>query len=105
MDLDIAGRPTSARHIRAGFIGCGSHAFRNVYPTFQFAPVNLIATCDLDADKAASFARQFGAERSYTDHRKMIESEKLDAVFIVTNYDENGRPRYVKLATDCVRAG
>lgn len=105
MDLDIAGRPTHERHLRAGFIGCGSHAFRNVYPTFQFAPVQLVATCDLDADRASAFAKQFGAERSYTDHHEMLRSEELDAVFIVTNYDESGRPRYVGLAGDCLRAG
>lgn len=105
MHLDIAGRPTPARHIRAGFIGCGSHAFRNIFPTFQFAPVQLIATCDLDAERSAAFARQFGAERSYTDHHEMLDREELDAVFIVTNYDESGRPRYPGLARDCLRAG
>ncbi len=105
MLLDIGGRPTTDRHIRVGFIGCGSHAFRNVFPTFQFAPVQLIATCDLDAERAAAFARQFGAERSYADHHRMLASEKLDAVFIVTNYDAQGRPRYPALARDCLRAG
>ena len=105
MQLDIAGRPTTSPKIRAGFIGCGSHAFRNVYPTFQFAPVELVATCDLDADKAAAYARQFGAERSYNNHTKMLAEEKLDAVFIVTNYDDQGRPRYPALAADCLRAG
>lgn len=104
-ELDIAGRPTTSPHIRAGFIGCGSHAFRNVYPTFQFAPVRLIATCDLDGERSAAFARQFGAERSYTNHCQMLEKEELDAVFIVTNYDEQGRPRYVPLAKDCLAAG
>ena len=91
--------------IRAGFIGCGSHAFRNVYPTFQFAGVNLVATCDLNAEKAAAFAQQFGAERSYSDHREMLEKEELDAVFIVTNYDTDGTPRHLRLAQDCMKAG
>ena len=35
----------------------------------------------------------------------MLEKEKLDAVFMVTNYDESGRPRYVSLATECLKAG
>ena len=105
MQLNLTGRPSDVPKIRAGFIGCGSHAFRNVYPTLQFAPVELVATCDLDADRASAFARQFGAERSYTDYRQMLEKEKLDAVFIVTNYDEHGRPRYGPMAMDCLRAG
>jgi len=35
----------------------------------------------------------------------MLRREDLDVVFIVTNVDENGRPRYPKLAIDCLRAG
>jgi predicted dehydrogenase len=35
----------------------------------------------------------------------MIEKEDLDVVFIVTNYDEQGRPRYPQLATECLQLG
>jgi len=106
LPLDIRGNllETDDR-IRAGFIGCGSHSFRNIYPTFQFAGVNLIATCDHHADKAAAYASQFGAERSYTDYREMLAREQLDAVFIVTNYDTDGTPRFMRLAQDCMKAG
>ena len=105
MRPDIRGQINDSPRVRLGFIGCGGHSFRNIYPTFQFAPIDLIATCDLNADRAAAYAKQFGADRSYTDHREMLAKEPLDAVFIVTNYDDQGRPRYVKLATDCVKAG
>jgi predicted dehydrogenase len=91
--------------LRAGFIGAGGHAFRNVYPTFQYAPVDLVAICDLDADRAEAFARQFGASATYTDHREMLAVEKPNAVFIVTNYDEQGRPRATQLAIDALNAG
>lgn len=104
--MDIRGNLLeSDDRIRAGFIGCGSHSFRNIYPTFQFAGVNLIATCDHDGGKAAAYAAQFGAERSYVDYREMLEKEKLDAVFIVTNYDADGTPRFMRLAQDCMKAG
>lgn len=91
--------------IRAGFIGCGSHSFRNIYPTFQFAPVNLVATCDLKIDKARAFAKKFGATAAYSDHREMIRQEKLDAVFIVTGWDDRGHPLYPPLVHDCLEAG
>ncbi|MDA0710316.1 MAG: Gfo/Idh/MocA family oxidoreductase [bacterium] len=91
--------------IRAGFIGCGGHAYRNVYPTFQYAPVDLIATCDLDEGRAQQFARQFGAHRSYSNHHEMLEKEELDAVFIVTGYDAQNHPLYPPLAIDCMKAG
>ena len=91
--------------LKTAFIGCGGHAYRNVYPTFQYAPVNLVAVCDLDFERAARFAKYFGAENAYADFREMLAKEKPEVVFIVTNYDEHGRPRYPKLAIECMRAG
>jgi predicted dehydrogenase len=104
--LDITGKIMQTdERIRAGFIGCGSHSFRNVYPTFQFAGVDLIATCDLDAAKSAAYAEQFAAERSYSDYHEMLAKEQLDAVFVVTNYDTDGSPRFMRIAQECMRAG
>jgi predicted dehydrogenase len=105
MSLDIRGQLSTGRRVRAGVIGCGSHAFRNVFPTFQFAPIDLIATCDLNQAKAEAFARQFGAQRAYSDHHRLLADPEIEAVFIVTNYVERGRPRYPAIATDCLRAG
>jgi len=48
MRIGFKGHFVDEAEIRAGFIGCGSHSFRNLYPVFQFAPVNLVTTCDLD---------------------------------------------------------
>lgn len=104
--LDIGGRPGGEKSIRVGFIGCGSHAFRNIYPVFQFTPVDLIAVCDHHAERREPFAKLFGAERTYADHAGMLAAEKdLDAVFIVTDYDAGCRPQFPKLACDVMRAG
>jgi len=104
--LDIAGQVREeGRNVRVGFIGCGSHAFRNIFPTFQFLPVELVVTCDLRLEQAQAYARRFGARRAYQHHKDMLGREDLEAVFIVTNYDEEGRPRYPALATDCMEAG
>lgn len=105
MHIDFGGQLSEEKEIRAGFIGCGSHSFRNIYPAFQFAPVKLVAVCDLSAEKAAAFAAKFGAERGYDDHHAMLEKEQLDAVFVVTNYDQAGRPRYPQITIDCLEAG
>lgn len=91
--------------IDVGFIGCGGHAWRNIYPALQWAPVNLVATCDLDEEKAKKFARQFGALRHYTNHMKMLSHEKLDAVFIVAGYNTEGQVLHAPLAIDAMRAG
>lgn len=91
--------------LRAAFIGAGGHSFRNVYPTFQYAPIDLVAVCDFDGKRAEAFARQFGAGSSYTDHHEMLARERPDVVFIVTTYDEQGRPQATQLALDCLEAG
>lgn len=105
MRIDFKGKLVNEPEIRAGFIGCGSHSFRNLYPSFQFAPVNLVAVCDLDLGKAEAFAAKFGAESAYSDHHRMLTGEDLDAVFICTGYDDRGRPLYPNLSIDCLRAG
>jgi predicted dehydrogenase len=93
------------KRIRAGFIGAGGHGYRNVYPTFQYAAVDLVALADHHPDKAAGYARLFGAERWYTDHRDLLTKEKLDAVFISVGFDLQGYPCYPELAIEAMRAG
>ena len=92
------------RRIKAGFIGCGGHSFRNIYPTFQFAPVELVAVCDFNKSRAETYKTLFGAQRAYDDHLEMLENEDLEAVFVVTNY-QNSMPRYPGLAIDIMNAG
>lgn len=105
MAINFLGKLEDTPCIRAGHIGCGSHSFRNLFPTYQFTPVDLVATCDLDADKARAYARQFGASGAYTDYREMIDKEDLDAVFVCVGYDAAGRPIYPQIAADCMRRG
>jgi len=105
MRIGFKGKIVDEPEIRAGFIGCGSHSFRNLYPVFQFAPVNLVATCDTDICKAEAFAARFGASSYYSNHHRMLDDENLDAVFICTGYDDRGRPLYPQLSVDCLRAG
>ena len=105
MRIGFTGNLVDEPEIKAGFIGCGSHSFRNLYPTFQFAPVNLVATCDLHLQKAEAFAAKFGAASAYSSHREMLANEDLDAVFICAGYDDKGRPVYPRLAIDCLDAG
>jgi predicted dehydrogenase len=93
------------RRLRVGFVGCGGHSWRNVYPTFQYAPVELVAVADPVEERAAAYARQFGVPAHYRDHREMLSKERLDAVFVVTNYDERGHPRYPGIVVDALEAG
>ncbi|MBW9064758.1 Gfo/Idh/MocA family oxidoreductase [Rhizobium herbae] len=91
--------------IRACFIGAGGHAYRNVYPALRYAPVELTGICDLDIGRAGKFAKLFGAERAYSDHREMLEREKPDLVFLVTSYHPDGRVQATDLAMEALAAG
>ncbi|MFF0345785.1 Gfo/Idh/MocA family protein [Kribbella sp. NPDC004875] len=91
--------------LRVAFIGAGGHSYRNVYPTFQYAPVDLVAVCDVHLDRAETYAQRFGAAAAYDDHREMLATEQPDAVFIVTSYTAEGDVQATALAEDCLRAG
>lgn len=101
--ISFTGKLIDTPKIRAGFIGCGSHAFRNIYPALQFCDVDLVAVCDLDLPKAQAFAKQFGAGSAYADYHEMLERETLDAVFVVVGYRK--RPAYPAIALACLQAG
>ncbi|MCL2361562.1 MAG: Gfo/Idh/MocA family oxidoreductase [Defluviitaleaceae bacterium] len=91
--------------LRIGYVGCGSHSRRNILTTLGYVPVEKAAICDLNKEKPAVFAREFGFKAHYNSHLEMLENEKLDAVFIVSNYDKNARPVFCKIAEDCLNAG
>lgn len=99
------GQVEQATELRVGLIGCGSHAFRNIVPVLPFTRLRLTAACDRDGERARAFADRFGARSAWTDHHAMLAGEALDAVLIVTPYDEHGRPQYPRLAADCLAAG
>lgn len=105
MRIGFKGELLDEPQVRAGFIGCGSHAWRNLFPTLQFVPVELVATCDVDEERAREFAAHFAAHAYYTDIDEMLESEDLDAVFISTGYDETNHLTHPELTVQCLRGG
>ncbi len=70
------------RRLRVGFVGLGSHTYRNLLPTLTYLPVELVAVCDADGDLAARTAAQYTAGRCYTSAAEMYAKEELEAVFI-----------------------
>lgn len=71
--------------VRLGFIGAGAMAGFAVYPALHFAPIRLVAVCDLDEGRAKQAAATFGASGVYTDYREMFEREDLEAVAVQTH--------------------
>jgi predicted dehydrogenase len=71
------------KQARIGFVGAGSHSTASLYPSLVEAPsAQLVAVCDLREERAAANAKRFGADRWYTEVRKMLDAEELDGVCI-----------------------
>ena len=86
--------------VNLGFIGCGGFSGGNLYPVLQYAPVNLVAVCDAEEERAHEYAARYGFRSAYTNHLAMFEKEDLDAVMIVT-----GPKGHYPLSLDAMHAG
>lgn len=71
-----------AHDIRAGVVGCGAHAMANILPALQYAPIEVVAVCDRDADRVEIARRRFGASVAYTQLDAMLSETALDAVVV-----------------------
>jgi D-apiose dehydrogenase len=76
---------------RGVLVGCGFFAQNHLNGWKGLEGVELVAVCDLDAEKAARAAAQLGTARVYTDAAAMLEAESPDFVDIVTTV-ESHRP-------------
>jgi len=73
-----------ADRTRLGLIGAGALANRAHYPSLKQMPdVEMVALCDLIEEKLTRTADTFGIAKRYTDYRKMLDQEKVDAVYIL----------------------
>ncbi len=55
--MDFLFRHEYQRRLKVCLVGCGGHAFRNILPALNYLPVDLVATCDIDAGRAEAYAR------------------------------------------------
>lgn len=67
--------------VRIGFVGTGGIAGAHFNTLSHIKDVQLVAFCDVDNARAENAARRFDG-KSYNDARTMLNSEKLDAVYI-----------------------
>lgn len=72
--------------IALGLIGCGFFAQNhlNAWTDLKAEGVDIVAVCDVDADKARAAAVTFNVPRWYTDAAEMFEKERLGLVDIAT---------------------
>ena len=78
------------KSIRVGLIGCGFYAQNhlNAWKHMKARGVELVSVCDLDKKKAERAATSFGTN-FYTNADKMLASEELDLIDIVTQAESH----------------
>ncbi|HPA47437.1 MAG TPA: Gfo/Idh/MocA family oxidoreductase [bacterium] len=86
--------------LRVGFVGCGYHATLNILPSLRFAPIELVAVCDLNRERAEQAARWFCAKEIVPTADELVRHKDIDAVFVV------GPPSlHTSVAISAMRAG
>ncbi|GGE01609.1 oxidoreductase [Aureimonas endophytica] len=75
--------------LRIGWIGCGVHATQMLLPQLLRHDVEIVALCDIDADRLAQAGRQFGVARLTSDAHELIASRGLDAVGMAVGPDQH----------------
>lgn len=71
--------------IKWGLIGCGDIARKRVAPALRDSELGeLVAVSRAQADKAESFAAEFGARKWYADSSELLRDDEVNAVYIAT---------------------
>lgn len=70
---------------RALILGCGSraHCHARVYPHVE--GMEIVACCDIDADRRAKFAAEYGIPQQFDDYETALREVRPDVVHVVTN--------------------
>ena len=77
-------RRKSKRTIRVAFIGAGGRAVGSHYTSIRdIEGAEICAICELNEERMAKAADQFGVKGRYTDYKEMIEKEKPDVVYAI----------------------
>ena len=79
-------KPAEVKKFRVGIIGTGGIAHPHLENYLKMPDVEIVCGADLVPGKAKAFFEEFKLDgvRCYTDYKKMIDNENLDAVSICT---------------------
>ena len=75
----------SETRVKIGVVGCGVVATAYYLPfLMDYGAADLVAVCDLDAQRVGDCQRLFGVREGYADFHAMLEQSDIDAVWILT---------------------
>jgi len=87
--------------IRIGIIGTGIMGTAVARVFKRLPQVELVALADVAPERLEQSGREFGVSARYTDYRKMLEKEKLDAVAVATPDHNHAAPVKDSLLAGC----
>jgi len=70
--------------LNVGIIGCGRITDLHAPGYLRSSDARIYAVCDLSREVAERRQREWGAERVYTDHRALLDDDRVDLVEIIT---------------------
>ncbi len=79
------------KEIKIGFIGSGGNANGHMNRLSEMEGANVVAICDIIEQKAQNAAEKHSAD-PYTVHRKMLERDDLDAIYLSLPVFVHGQP-------------
>jgi UDP-N-acetyl-2-amino-2-deoxyglucuronate dehydrogenase len=71
-------------NIKFGLIGCGRISAKHFEAIAQIENAEIISCCDIIEKKAKEASKKYNIKIYYKDYKKMLDTEKLDAVLICT---------------------
>ena len=88
------------REIRIAIIGTGLISHRHMKVWSQIPGANVIDGCDIDETKLQSWGERYDISDLYTDYRKLLERDDIDAVDVCVHNN-----LHVPLSIAAMRAG
>ena len=92
--------PTKSKKVRIGIIGEGGFANTHMQFLSQLTDVEVVAFSRRDGAALKDMQDKWNVKRGFTDYRKMLDMDGLDAVDIVTPTDSHHQ-----IALDAIAAG
>jgi predicted dehydrogenase len=88
--------------LKAGFIGAGGRGQQAHYPSAHRLSdqIEMAAVCELDDERLHQVVEKYGFERTYKDHRTLLDEIDPDVVYCIMNEKWLLQP-----VLDCIAAG
>ncbi len=83
--------------LRIGVIGLGWFGEIHCETLVGIPNIELAALCTRKPDRLAELAKKFNVKKTYTDYREMLADKTIDAVSIVTMWDQHTDPAIAAL--------